>query len=265
MRSDPAAFDKAFYLARRLTTDIDGLMDRAFNEQNIDLSDNSNLERIIRYVRKSNDYEVAKAVWGKIRALPEIDNRILNLLFKFSVTQSDAELAIDIWESIHGESRDSYLYNGSFETEIGNRPLSWDLTKSRAFTWRVVSQNCYSERRCLELSFKDKPEIPVTALSRVFRVHAGQNISLSGIWRGDGNLAINSGVFAEVRAAGTDLQLIARTEIENGIWPWKAFGLDFTVPDNVSFVKFNINRSVSKKYKKIFSGKVYVDNVSIAD
>lgn len=252
LEGQPAATDRALFVAGRWIEDADELLDRLLPEGD------AYLEAALRYARQHGRMELGRAAWTRLpRPRPPGDASLLDFV-DLALAQGHHEAATAAWAETHPDFRPGDVPNADLRHDLGNsRGLDWNVQMPPGSRASRDHQHFVTEPASLRLDFDGREtlhlgrpwvRIPVAP-------HDGGWV-LSGYWRAQG-LTTRALPYLSVWA---DDGRRTRVDVPANTFDWTPFRIGIEGSEAAAMLHLQLRRDASvHHFDRFLAGTLWLD------
>ncbi|HEV2495113.1 MAG TPA: tetratricopeptide repeat protein [Terriglobia bacterium] len=226
------------------------------------------------YLRSQGNFDAARAVWKRIIENPQTFGASRAAGYIDGLIQSHrAAEAYGDWNDLrakgllpttYAEKSTNLIVNPDFEEPLQNFGFDWRIFPIDGAYATQDQTTFHSPTHSLLIQFLGTQNVTYQHVIQFVRVDPNHSYRLEGFIRTQG-ITTDSGVRFEVRDSYNPRLLDQMSEELIGDNPgWTRLTVDFKAPPATQLVTVGIARMPSRKFDNQISGKVWVDDVSLA-
>lgn len=227
------------------------------------------------YLVSQNRYPEAQNVWRRILRNPETFQPAQAAGYIDSLIGARRPVeAHQVWTDLlrqgllkatYENSARNLITNGSFEEDLLKMGFDWRITSVDGAYTVVDRTTFHSPALALLIQFTGKDNLDFRHASQYVKVEPGHSYRVQGFMKTEG-ITTESGPRLEVRDAYDPALL---REISEGLTGssggWSPVALEFKTGPNTELIIVAVTRPPSRKLDNLIAGKVWVDDVALAE
>jgi len=258
--ASPNAYRQVLAVASRLQPDP-GLMLAAVVPDHFehDLTRDDVVWNILRTARRSDNPALGRAAWRELSAAAQQEPDKAASYTEWMVALDDQDEALTAWRVFRDMDHLPALENGGFEHALAGG-LGWRQYDRDQVTLSRDQENFSSAAPSLKVAFSGQDNVHYNHLRQYLPVEPGRRYTLDYAWRGD-NITTRSGPYLSVRSK--EKGRLAHTQDRWGTWPWENGRLEFTAPENSTFVELRLRRNKTDALDNKIAGTLWLDDFTL--
>lgn len=252
LEGQPAATDRALFVAGRWIEDADELLDRLLPEGD------AYLEATLHYARQHGWMELGQAAWSRLpRPRPPEDGSLLDFV-DLALVQGRRDAAVAAWAETHSDFRPGHVPNADFLHNLGSsRGLDWNVQMPAGSRASRDHRHFVTEPASLRLDFDGRETLH---LERPWvRIPVAPNEGgwvLSGYWRAEGLTTRALPYLSAWPEGGRH----ARLDVPAKSFDWTPFRIEIEGSDGAAMLHLQVRRDASvHHFDRFLAGTLWLD------
>ena len=223
---------------------------------------------LLRSAASWQDWDLADAVWRRLPSAMGSNTAVIGDYVNRLLNAGQGLTAARVWGKAAVNFAPGSISNGGFARLLQQRSLfDWRLRIPEGAVIERDTKEFVSAPAALRLHFDGKQNLRLDSPEQYVAVVPGHSYRLSGMWMARG-LTTRALPYWQVIGYGPSRHYVQLGRINaagNSDWPWQAFSVVLTIPDEVEVLRIRLRRDPTGDFDRNIAGDLWLDDVRMSE